>query len=172
MNKVWFTNIFRIIFILIIQLILFKGINLSFGSFNYVHFTIYGLALALFPYNTPRTLVILSGFVMGLVVDVFYDSLGVHAAATTFVAYARYYILSVISPTEGYGKVSLTISAYGISWFLTYMSIFLFTHLLFLYSVEAFSFVYIQEIVLRTVFSFIVSLFTITIAMLIFNPKV
>jgi hypothetical protein len=171
MDKIWQRNIIRAFFILLVQLVLLKRIDITFGDFNYIHFTIYPLIIALLPYKTNKTLLVLIGFSIGLFVDLFYDSLGVHAFTTTFIAYMRIYVLNLVSPTEGYGKNSLTSYAYGIPWFLTYLSIILLMHLLVLYSIEAFSFVYLKEIILRTIFSFIASLFLLTIVQLIFNPK-
>ena len=72
---------------------------------------------------------------------------------------------------EGYEKDGLTAHGYGLPWFLSYIGIFMFICLFTLYSIEAFSFVYIKEIVLRTIFSFLASLFLIAIGQLIFNPK-
>lgn len=171
MNKLWTRNIIRIIFVLFIQLVLLKRINLTFGGFNYVHLSIYPVIIALLPYKMPRPLVILAAFGIGLFVDVFYNSLGVHAGACTMVAFLRYYFLQFISPRDGYKKDALTSYEYGIPWFLTYMGLLLFFHQLVLYSYEAFSPVYFKEIILRTIFSFIASIFLIMIGKLIFNPK-
>jgi len=171
MNKSWQKIVIRGFFVLLIQLALLKRIDITFGDFNYIHFTVYPLIILLLPYKTSRTIVIALAFVIGLFVDIFYDSLGVHAFTSTLTAYLRIYILNLISPTEGYTKDSLTSYVNGLPWFLTYLSIFLLIHLFTLYSIEAFSFVYLKEIILRTLFSFIASLFLITIGQLIFNPK-
>jgi len=171
MSSLWSTNIIRALFVLFIQLVLLKRINLTFGDFNYVHLTIYPIIIALLPYKMPRPLVICTAFFLGLFVDLFYDSIGVHAGACTFVAFLRHYFLEFISPKDGYKKDALTSYVYGVPWFLTYISLLLFAHLLVLYSYEAFSFVYIKEIVLRTIFSFIASLFLAMVGTLIFNPK-
>ncbi len=171
MNSVWQRNIIRGLFIIALQLLLLKRIDITFGDFNYIHFTIYSIIIVLLPYQMNRTGIVVIGFLLGIIVDIFYDSLGVHAAATTLIAYARYFILNLISPTEGYNKGGLTANNYGLPWFLTYLSIMVLLHLVTLYSIEAFSFVYLKEIILRSVFSFIASLFFITIGTLIFNPK-
>ena len=171
MNEIWRRNIIRIIFILSIQVLLLKRVNLTLGDFNYVHLTIYGLIIALLPYGLNRGLLIFGAFLLGLFVDLFYDSIGVHAGASTLVAFLRYYILQFLSPRDGYKRESLTPYRYGIPWFLSFVAILTFIHLAAIYSLEAFSFVYIKEINLRTVFSFISSLFIITVGMLIFNPK-
>jgi len=171
MSSVWQRNIIRGIFLLLLQLLLLKRIDITFGDFNYVHFTVYGVIIMLLPYSMNKTGIVLIGFLLGFIVDIFYDSLGVHAAATTFIAYARTYVLNLTSPTEGYNKSGLTASNYGLPWFLTYLSVMLLLHLVILYSIEAFSFVYIKEIIFRSVFSFIASFFFIAIGTLIFNPK-
>ena len=171
MSSLWSRNIIRTIFLLAIQLILLKRVDISFEGFNYIHFTIYPLAIALLPHKLSKTAVVVLGFILGFFVDMFYDSIGIHAASCTLVAYLRPYILNYISPTERYKKEGLTAYAYGLPWFMSYLGIFLFIHLLCFYSIEAFSFVYLKEIVLRTIFSFIASLFLIIIGSLIFNPK-
>jgi hypothetical protein len=146
-------------------------VDISFEGFNYIHFTIYPLALALLPHQLSKTVVVFLGFLLGFFVDTFYDSIGIHAAACTLVAYLRPYILNYIAPAEGYKKEGLTAYSYGLPWFISYLGIFLFIHLFSVYSIEAFSFVYLKEIMLRTIFSFIASLFLIVIGSLIFNPK-
>lgn len=171
MNEVWRRNLIRGIFILAIQVLLLKRVNLTLGDFNYVHLTIYGLIIALLPYGLSRALLILTAFFIGLFVDLFYDSLGVHAGASTLIAFLRFYILDLISPKDGYKREALTPYKYGIPWFLSFMAMMTIIHLGAIYSLEAFSFVYFKEIMLRTIFSFIASLFLIMVGMFIFNPK-
>lgn len=171
MNDIWRRNIIRIIFILSIQVLLLKRVNLTLGDFNYVHLTIYGLIIALLPFGINRSILILGAFFLGLFVDLFYNSLGVHAGATALIAFLRYYLLQALAPREGYKRESLTPYRYGIPWFISFMASMLLIHLLAIYSLEAFSYVYMKEIILRSVFSFIASLFMIMVGMLIFNPK-
>lgn len=171
MNEIWRRNLIRIIFILGIQVLLLKRVSLTLGDFNYVHLTIYALIIALLPFGTNRSLLIFIAFLIGLFVDVFYKTVGVHAGATVLIAFLRYYILQVISPRDGYKREALTPYKYGIPWFLSFMAILLFIHLVAIYSLEAFSLVYIKEIILRSVFSFLASLFIVMIGILIFNPK-
>ena len=171
MNELWRRNIIRTLFVLFLQLILLKRVNLTLGDFNYVHLTIYAVIIALAPLKMPRALLIGLSFILGLTVDLFYDSLGVHAGAATFVAFIRHYVLILLMPAEGYKQAVLSPYWYGFSRFIMYMSLLLVIHLSILYSLEAFSFVYFKEIILRTISSFMASLFLIMIGMLIFNPK-
>ena len=171
MNSQIKRNIYRALLVLGIQLILLKRIDITFSGFNYIHFTIYPIILVFLPYKINKTLLVLIGFSLGLFVDLFYDSFGVHAAAACLTAYFRTYVLALLAPAEGYNKDALTSYSYGFVWFVSYLSIILFVHLFVLYSIEAFSYVYFKEIILRTIFSFIASLFLLVLGQLIFNPK-
>jgi len=171
MNEIWRRNLIRIIFILGIQVLLLKRVNLTLGEFNYVHLTIYGLVIALLPYGLNRSILILIAFLIGLFVDVFYDSVGVHAGGSVLIAFLRYYVLQILSPRDGYKHEGLTPYRYGIPWFLSFIAIMLLIHLTAIYSLEAFSFVYIKEIILRSVFSFLASLFIVMVGIFIFNPR-
>jgi len=172
MNSLVIANIVRFVLLVLAQVLILKRIAFNFGEFAFIHFIIYPLLILLMPMNWPRPVQMGLGFLLGLTVDIFYDSLGIHAAACVFTAYIRPYILGLLEPFEGYSnKMSPTVRSMGLSWFLSYSSIMLGLHLLFYFSVEAFSFVFFFEIILNTIFSLISSIVVIVLAMLIFNPK-
>ena len=144
----------------------------NWGDFAFIHLIIYPLFIFLLPLKTPKVLVILLAFALGLFVDIFYDSPGVHAGASTFTAYFRIYVLRMLEPYEGYGlNDSPTVETMGLGWFMTYSSILLGVHLLTYFSLEAFSHVYLFEITMNTIFSFITSFIIIFLILLIFRPK-
>jgi len=172
MNSLYIANIVRFVLLVMTQVLILKRIAFSFGDFAFIHFIIYPILLLLLPLNIPRPLMMFIGFVLGISVDVFYDSPGIHASACVFTAYIRPWILALLAPYEGYStNESPTIHNMGFPWFLSYASILLGLHLLFYFSVEAFSFVFIFEIVMNTIFSLIASLVLSMLLMLIFNPK-
>jgi hypothetical protein len=163
-------NIGRLILLFFFQVLVLKRI-IVFDNFNYISILIYPFFLMMLPINTPNWLLVIIGFGMGISLDVFYDSLGVHAAACTFSVFARSMILELIKPKNGYPEnVGLTRKRYGIGWFLSYLSIFLFVHMLFYFSVEAFTFVYWKEILIKTFSSFLISFIIILIYQFIFDP--
>lgn len=172
MNRTLIVNIVRFILLALIQVLVLKRVNLVWGDFRYVHLLIYPLFIILLPLKTNETLVVFLGFLMGLTMDIFYDSIGVHASALVFTAFIRKFILKVLEPFEGY-HVEEVPSAFkmGFLWFLSYSSILMVLHLLFYFSVEAFSFVYYVDIILKTIFSFVFSLLLILIHQLIFRTK-
>jgi hypothetical protein len=106
-----------------------------------------------------------------LSVDLFYQSLGVHAAATVFLAYVRPFVLRLIEPRGKYNiNYSPTRMRMGMGWFSRYVAIMLAIHLFFYFSVEAFTFVYIVDILLNTVVSFVLSYGMIMMIQLLFDP--
>lgn len=165
-------NIIRAVLLLLLQLLILKRIDISIGNFNYLHLLVYPLIIMLLPLKTPKIIVIVVSFILGLSIDMFYDSPGVHAGALVFIGYIRSFILKFLEPNEGYTAESTpTLFRMGVAWFLVYSSVLLITHHLIYFSLEAFSYVYLLEILLRTIFSFIGSLIILMIVMFITNPK-
>lgn len=155
-----------------LQILVFKRIDISIGNFSYLHLLVYPLFIMLLPIKTPKILVLLISFFFGLSMDMFYNSPGVHAGALVFMGFIRSYLLRIIEPTEGYtGESTPTIFKMGITWFLVYASVQLFLHHIVYFSFEAFSYVYLMEILLRTIFSFIASLILLMIFMILTNPR-
>ena len=172
MNSVVTKNIIRFISLAIFQVLIFKRVAFNWGDFAFIHFLVYPLFIILLPTKLPRPLVIFLGFLIGIFIDFFYDSPGIHASAGVFTGYARGLVLDLLEPYEGYNSNdSPTIETMGIGWFMSYASILLGLHLLYYFSVEAFSFVYIFEIVMNTIFSFIASFIVLMLFLLIFRPK-
>jgi hypothetical protein len=165
-------NILRAIFILLLQVLVLKRIDFSAYEFYYVHIIVYPLIVILLPIKIPNALVVFIAFCLGLFVDIFYDSPGVHTSAIVFIGFIRSYLLKILEPYEGYNvDMSPTLKTMGLSWFLTYASILLLAYMLFYFSVEAFSFLFFTDIMLRTIFSFISSLIILFLYMIIANPK-
>ncbi len=172
MSNVIVANIFRFLGLVILQVLVLRSINLGGADFNYISIIIYPLFLILLPLRTPHSLLVLLGFVLGFFVDVFYDTYGVHASASVFTAFIRPYILAIYEPKGGYNiNYSPTKHRFGINWFLIYAATLLFLHLFFYFSVDAFTFYYIGDIFLRTIFSFLVSIILVVIYQFVFDPK-
>lgn len=103
------------------------------------------------------------GFLMGLGVDIFYDSLGMHAASSVFIMFIRNSWLNVITPQGGYDVGSTpTVDLNGWQWFLIYSIPLLFVHhaaLLFIEasSMKLFGFT-LLKVLMSTIFSAVVIL--------------
>lgn len=172
MNKTISTNVIRAIILFLAQIVVFKQITFSLGGMAFIHFLIYPMVILLMPIKTPRPVLLLTAFAFGLGLDMFYDSIGIHAAALVFTAYFRNLVIAFIEPVEGYNMNDVpTIKNMGLGWFVTYTSILLLFHIFVYFSIEAFSFVYIFEIFLNSIFSFIISFIVIIILQFLIRTK-
>ena len=138
----------------------------------YVQVVLYPLVIMLLPVGTPSVLVLLIAFALGSVIDFSLGTYGLHAAALVLTAFLRRLLLGILEPREGYGvDVAPTRRRFGMTWFARYAALFLGIHLLAFFAIEAFSFVYWGEILLRTAGSFCVSLLLILLYVLVFDPR-
>ncbi len=171
MNSIIVVNILRFVGLLLLQGLVFKNIGVGWESFPYLHIIVFPLFIVLLPLRAPKTLVIFLAFVIGISVDFLYDTLGVHASAAVFTGFIRSLVLKMLEPRGAYNmSYSPTIARMGLGWFVQYTSILMFAHIFFYYSVEAFTFVYIVDILIKTIVSFLASMVFIMIFQLLFNP--
>lgn len=107
----------------------------------YVILLPYVLFILMLPFEFPKLLVLVLAFFTGLVIDMFYDTAGMHAAACTVIGYLRFYVLKLIAPREGY-EVGLTptVESMGWLWFLSYAGILIFIHHFIFFYLEIFRF--------------------------------
>ena len=171
MNNIVLINIWRFLFLILIQGLVLKRMEFDAGIMSYVHPIIYPLCIMMLPMRISLTLSVFLGFIAGLSVDFFYTSPGVHASAAVFIAFIRPWVLGRLEPRGGYTiNQNPTAFRLGRTWFLRYVAIMLVIYLFFYFSVEAFTFYYILRILLNTVLSFFVSILFILLYQVFFNP--
>ncbi len=128
-------NIARFLLLVLLQVIIIQNINLT----GYVILLPYVIVIIMIPFEAPKLLVLFSSFLLGVIIDYFYDSAGLHASACTIMGFARYYVLKYIAPRDGYDiGVKPTVEDMGIEWFLRYAGILIFIHHFFLFYLEVF----------------------------------
>ena len=137
MIRIVLINIFRFFIIILIQVLLLDNILLS----GYLNPYFYILFILLLPFETPRWLLLVIGFLLGIIIDLFSNTLGMHTAATVFIAYLRPWALSIFAPRDGYEpESSPRIHFYGLRWFAGYALILTFLHHIVLFYIEVFQF--------------------------------
>ncbi len=165
-------NVLRFILLVLAQWLLFQQIGYSWGDRSLLSVLVYPLFIMLLPLRTPATLVVVLGFLAGISVDYFYQTPGLHAAAATFTGFARPLVLRLYEPREGYNlKDSPVKEDLGSTWFLRYSATLLIGHLFFYFMVQAFSHLFIVDVILRTLISFVASWLIVVALVFIFNPK-
>ncbi|WP_179343901.1 rod shape-determining protein MreD [Winogradskyella ursingii] len=156
-------NIIRFILLLVVQIAICNNINF----FGYINPYIYIIFILLFPINdnnnNNRLFILLLSFLLGILVDMFSDSGGVHAAASVCLAYARPVMLKA-SFGMLYEHQSLKFSNIDTGNLITYVTLGTVLHHLVLFSLEIFNISGILLIFKKTLFS---SIFTIILSVLI-----
>ena len=117
------SNALRFGLVLFIQVFLFRQIGIGWGGREYLFVLFVPVFVALLPIRTPRPLVVVFAFLLGLFTDHFYETLGLHAAAATLVAYLRQFFLRFLEPRDGYKtKASPDGRDLGINWWMRYLA--------------------------------------------------
>jgi hypothetical protein len=117
-------------------------------------------------------MLILLGFILGLSIDAFTNTLGVHTAVCVIIGFIRPGILNKISTRETRESVTAPrISTMSLNWFISYSTIFVTIHHLLLFMLEAFTFEGILFTLLRAVLSGILSIALIVISQFLFFRK-
>ncbi len=118
----------------LVQVMLLKELVLFDSAFCFL----YVAFILLLPFELSAIMTIVIGFFTGFTIDIFYDSMGLHAFAMVLMSYLRNYWLPVITPQGGYDAGnSPTIGANGVQWFLVYSIPLVFIHHFVLFFLEA-----------------------------------
>ncbi len=168
MTNLFLRNIGRFLFLVLFQVLVLDNIQLG----GYLIPFMYVLFILLMPFETPGWLLLVSAFFLGFSIDLFEHTPGVHASATVFMAFLRPAVLKIIAPREGYEPNSFPrIHFYGVSWFLQYSAILVFSHHLFLFYLEVFSLSGFFNTFLRIILSSIFSIGLIILSQFLIFKK-
>jgi len=168
MISIFTQNIIRFFILVLIQVLLLNNIHFS----GFVNPYIYILFILLLPFETPGWLLILIGFFTGITIDLFSGTMGMHATATTFAAYARPFVLKVIAPRDGYeSRTQPTLRYYDMAWIIRFSVILILIHHSSLFFIEVFRFSDFFYTILRIFLSSIFTFILIIISQLLFYKK-
>lgn len=168
MSRTIIYNLLRFIVLVFIQVFLLKNISL----YQVVTPYFYILFILLLPFNIPNFLLYVLSFVLGITIDAFYDTPGLHAASCVLLAYVRIIFISITVQKEGFdNEPDPTLSLMGFRWFFLYALILTFLHHLFLLNLESFHFSQILFTLTRVVFSTIFTVLLMLISGLMFFKK-
>jgi len=129
--------------VLILNQIFFLGYA---TPFLYIYFIIK------LPVAMNRNMVVLLGFFLGLTIDLFCNTLGLNAAATTFAAFVRLPVQKLFFEREDFEHLKPKLSVLGGS-FIKYAAAMILIHHTALVSIESFSYSDPLTIILRIISS-------------------
>lgn len=143
--------------LLLIQLTILDNIQLH----SYVYINIYILIIYILPYRLRNATILFFGFFLGLFIDLANNTMGIHAAATTLIAYIRPRLLMLTSNREQIDDIQGKQKISDFGWFFKYVLISTTIFNVILILCEAFSFQNFLITILRIVCSTIASTFFI-----------
>ncbi len=154
---VFIQNIIRFVLLVTIQVLVLNNIQFL----GYINPYIYILFIISLPVQVNRHLIILLGFLLGLIIDMFTNTPGMHAFATVLIAYLRYGTIRLFTSIEEGSNPTPSFFTFGVAAYIKYVFVLVFIHHTTLFLLEAFSLIDIKTIILKILLNTVVTLLII-----------
>jgi rod shape-determining protein MreD len=128
-------NIFRFILLVLFQVLVLNNIQFL----GYINPYVYILFILALPVRTPRWFVLLLGFFLGLTIDMFSNTMGMHAFATVMVAFLREGTVKLFTAIDEGNNPTPSFYTFGVAAYVKYAVLLVFVHHTTLFILEAFS---------------------------------
>ena len=158
--RIWIKYAIMFVSLVLAQVLVLNQVQFS----GYINPYVYVLFILLLPISIPQYALLFLGFFMGLTIDVFMNTPGMHTSATVFIAFIRPFILNMISSREMDKSDFPGLKQYGFTWFLYYAGIMVVSHHFFYFYIELFSFSGFFITFLRSLASSIFTIFIIVLS--------
>lgn len=166
MNSALLGNIARFILLLVAQVLIFNRIDL----FGFINPFPYVLFIILYPVNGNKSGLLAASFLLGLLMDMFWNSGGVHAAACLVLAYYRTAIFK-FSFGLSYEYQTVRLNDVVTPERFSFLLIAIVLHHFVLFVLEVFKVSFLWDILVRTVLSTIFTIITCIIIIYIIKPS-
>jgi rod shape-determining protein MreD len=166
MNSAVIMSFVRFFLLLTAQIVIFNNIDL----FGYINPFPYILFIILFPVNGNKQLLIVTSFLLGITMDLFSNSGGVHATASLILAYLRPSIFKFsfgLSYEYQTIKINDSLTPERFSFLLLSVVIHQFT----LFILEVFQISSLWDILIRTIIGTLFTLLICIVLIYIFKPS-
>ena len=128
------STVLLFLFYLVLQIMLMRNLVL----FDYAFCFVYIACILLLPNELGLTWLLISAFVTGVIIDMFYNTLGIHAAATVLMAYFRPVVVRSQIDVPGLeSRIEFSLRALGTAAFFRYVFILALIHHTALFFIEA-----------------------------------
>lgn len=141
---------YSLMFILLILFQILVLNRISFLGFAIPYFYIYFIIKL--PIGFNRSLIVLLGFILGIIIDLFFNTPGINAAATTLAAFLCRPIQGLFFVADDYKEMEPRLSLLGAN-FMKYATIIVLIHNIALVSIESFSYFNMTTVIYRIVLS-------------------
>ena len=150
-------NVYLCVFLVLLQVLIFNNVE----YWGYVNPMVYIVFILLLPYRENRTPSLVAAFLIGLCIDIFSNTGGLHAASSVLIAYLRNPILLTVFG-KNFEYQELDLLAYPFSKIFSYTTLMVVVHHTLFYFLEVFNFNHLfltlAKIVGASIFTIIVCL--------------
>ncbi|MBR5677852.1 MAG: rod shape-determining protein MreD [Paludibacteraceae bacterium] len=150
----WTKQLGRYVIVMLLQVLLFDQLQL----WGVCHPYIYILCLLMLPITLPHSVDMVIGAIIGLIMDVFCNSLGVHTASCILIMFIRPYLIGAIVNDKDRLNEQISLRSIGMEAMIKYVVILVVIHHLVVFSLAAWSWHHIGFILLETLVSSIVTI--------------
>ena len=172
MNNTILSNITRFVLLLIAQVLIFNNLDIL----SFINPYPYILFIILYPADGNKPLLYLSSFLLGLTVDMFENSGGIHAAASLVLAFSRPSILKfAFGVSYQYHNLNIyrqvTRNIFSSSEVLTYLILCIAIHHITLFTLEFLRFNFFLEILVRSLLTTIATFICCVLILYLIKPS-
>jgi rod shape-determining protein MreD len=128
-------NIFRFFLLVLFQVLVLNNIQFL----GYINPYVYILFILALPVRTPRWFSLLLAFGLGLTIDMFSNTGGMHAFATVMVAFLRDGTIKLFTAIDEGNNPTPSFHSFGVSAYVKYVVLLVFVHHTTLFILESFS---------------------------------
>ena len=145
----WTKQLGRYVVVMILQVLLFNQLQL----WGACHPYIYILCLLMMPITLPHSVDMLIGAVIGLVMDIFCNSLGIHTAACILLMFIRPYLIGAFVNDKDRLNEQISSRSIGMEAMIKYIVILVLVHHLIVFVLAAWSWQHIGFVLFETLIS-------------------
>lgn len=165
MNNTWLKYGLNFILIVLIQGLVVNNIEID----ELLNPMVYPMMILMLPFELGVLATLIISFALGISIDAFSNTFGIHASAAMLIGYLRPTVLRYIKPRDGYDSSLLpSIHDMGFAWFIGYSALFLFIHHIWFFTIEIFRLDLFFLVLGKTFFSMLFSLALIILFQYIF----
>jgi rod shape-determining protein MreD len=150
----WTKQLGRYVVVMLLQILLFNQLQL----WGVCHPYIYIMCLLMLPITLPHSVDMLIGAVIGLIMDVFCNSMGIHIAACIMIMFIRPYLLGVLVNDKERLNEQIHLRSIGMEALIKYTMILVVIHHLMVFSLAAWSWHHWFFVLMETIVSSIVTI--------------
>jgi len=168
MSRIVLVNIARFFLLLLLQILVLNRISF----YGFLNPYVYILFILLLPFETPGWLLLTLSFIIGLSVDMFCGTIGLHAAAAVFAGFVKPGVVKLVGEKPDYDITTQpTLREMGFKWFLAYAATMTLLHHFILNFIDVFSFREFWQTIFRVILSSVFTLLFILLIEYIFTSR-